>query len=196
MSVEQKLLTAEELWKLPEAPGKRYELVNGALVEMPGAGGVRTTIMVLIYKLLDAYVSEHDLGIAYPDGLAYIIARNPDQVRIPDVSFVSHERVPEGGPPEGFWPEAPDLAVEVVSPHDSASELHAKVRDYLASGVRMVWVVWPKSQTVTVHTPGARVLELEPEDELDAGDLLTGFRVRVADLFEVGNAPRHLSHRP
>jgi len=187
MSVEQKLLTAEELWKMSEVPGKRYELVDGELVEMPGAGGVHTTIMVLIFKLIDAYVSEHDLGIAYPDGLAYIIARDPDQVRIPDVSFVSHERVPEGGPPEGFWPEAPNLAVEIVSPHDSASELHDKVRDYLASGVQIVWVVWPRSQTVTVHSPGALVLELEPEDELDAGDILPGFRVRVAALFEAGD---------
>lgn len=186
MSIEQKLLTAEELWKMPEVPGKRYELVDGELLEMPGAGGVHTTIMVLIFKLIDAYVTEHDLGIVYPDGLAYIIGRDPDQVRIPDVSFVSHERVPEGGPPEGFWPEAPNLAVEVVSPHDSASRLHEKVRNYLEAGTQMVWVVWPKSQTVTVYTPGGTARDLDPDDQLDGGNVLPGFRMNVAAFFDVG----------
>jgi Uma2 family endonuclease len=186
MSVEQKLLTAEDLWKMPEVPGKRYELVNGELVEMPGAGGQHMAMVVFIFEVLKAFVVEHDLGIVYPDGLAYIIARNPDRVRIPDVSFVTHERVPEGGPPEGFWPVAPNLAVEVVSPSDSAGDLHYKVRDYLTSGVELVWVVWPKSQVVSVHTPGAAVRELELHDELVGGDLLPGFRVRVSELFDGG----------
>jgi Uma2 family endonuclease len=183
MSIEQKRLTAEDLWKMPEVPGKRYELVDGELLEMPGAGGQHMTMMVLIFKLIEAFVIEHDLGIAYPDGLAYIIARNPDRVRIPDVSFVTHDRVPEAGPPEGFWPVAPNLAVEIVSPNDSAGELHYKVRDYLTSGVEMVWVVWPKSQVVSVHTPGAAGRELELHDELDGGDLLPGFRIPVSTLF-------------
>lgn len=185
MSVEQKLITAEELWEMPEVPGKRFELVDGELVEMPGAGTPHMLLMTVIYKLIDAYVLEHDLGQVFPDGESYILRRSPDRVRIPDVSFVSHARVPDDGMPEGYWPGAPNLAVEIVSSNDNASDLHDKDQDYLDAGTQIVWVVWPRRQSVTVHTPGGTAPELGPEDELDGGDLLPGFRVRVAALFEV-----------
>ena len=185
MSVKQ-LLTAEQLWELPEAPGKRHELVKGELVEVPGAGALHGLIVGLIYRLLAAFVGEHGLGYAFGDGVGYILGREPDLVRIPDASYVARERFPEGGIPEGFWPIAPDLAVEVVSPHDRAEDVHDKVREYLAAGARLVWVLWPRSRAVTVHTAGVAPRELGDADELNGGDVLPGFRVRVADLFEVG----------
>ena len=87
---------------------------------MPGAGALHNSIAALVYELLRGFVRAHDPGLAFTDGVGYVLARAPDQVRIPDASFVSWERVPVEGVPEGFWPLAPDLAVEVVSPNDRA----------------------------------------------------------------------------
>jgi Uma2 family endonuclease len=179
------LVTVEELWALPEKPGVRYELVAGELVEVPAAGALHNLIAALVYELLRAFVREHDLGLVFTDGMGYILDRDPDLLRIPDVSFVSWARVPEDGAPEGYWPGAPDLAVEVVSPHDRADDVHDKVREYLESGARLVWVLWPKRRSVTAHTPDGVTRELDSDDELLGGDALPDFRVRVADLFAV-----------
>ena len=181
----KQLVTVEELWALPEKPGVRYELVAGELVEAPAAGVLNGLIAALVYELLRAFVRERDLGLVFTDGVGYILDRDPDLLRIPDVSCVSWARVPEEGVPEGFWPGTPDLAVEVVSPHDRADDVHDKVREYLESGTRLVWVLWPKRRSVTAHTPDGVTRKFNPDDELLGGDVLPGFRVRVAELFAV-----------
>ena len=181
----KQLVTVEELWALPEKPGVRYELVAGELVEAPAAGALNGLIAALVYELLRAFVRERDLGLAFTDGVGYILDRDPDLLRIPDVSFIAWARVPEEGVPEGFWPGTPDLAVEVVSPHDRADDVHDKVREYLESGTGLVWVLWPKRRSVTAHTPDGVTREFNPDDELLGGDVLPGFRVRVAELFAV-----------
>lgn len=185
MSLKQ-LLTAEGLWEMPEVPGKRFELVEGELVELPGAGALHNLIAALIYRLLHAHCEGGGLGFVFTDGIGYILGRRPDRVRVPDVSFVSQGRVPESGLPEGFWPSAPDLAVEVVSPSDRADEVRRRVRDYLEAGTRLVWLVWPRQRSVTVYAADGAVRELGEGDELDGGAVLPGFRVRVAELFEIG----------
>lgn len=184
MSVKQ-LVTAEELWNHPDVPGKRLELVNGEVVEMPGAGELHMAIVILLYKLLDRFAEQHDLGIVRPDGLAYVLRRSPDQVRIPDVSFVAWDAVPDGEISEGFWEGAPTLAVEVVSPNDRADDIHDRVQDYLEAGSSQVWVLWPRRQSLSVYRPDADTRELGPDALLQAEDILPGFNVRVGDLFEV-----------
>jgi Uma2 family endonuclease len=180
-------MTAEQLWEMPEAPGKRYELVKGELVEMPGAAGVHGLIVELVLRLVGAHVRERRLGVVFGDGVGYILGRRPDVVRIPDASFLSHARIPEGGVPEGFIPLSPDLAVEIVSPNDTASELWTKVREYLEAGTRLVWVLWPRDRRVTAYAPGGAYREYSPDDELDGGDILPGFHVRVSELFDIGH---------
>ena len=182
MSVKT-LMTAKDLWEMPEVPGKRFELVRGELVEMPGAGGVRTVVARLLFRLLDVFVTERALGEVFQDGFGYEILHDPDVVRVPDVSFVSRERVPADGIPVGFWPFAPDLAVKVVSPSDRAEDVNAKVLEYLEGGVRLVRILWPRTRTVTVFGAGGSVQLLGPEDDLEGGEVLPGFRVRVGDLF-------------
>ena len=184
MTVKQ-LLTAEDVWALPERPGVRYELADGELIEVPGAGLLHNLLVGLLYRLLDDFVRREDLGLVFTDGTAYVLRRGPDLVRIPDVSFVAWERLPAGDVPEGFGPFAPDLAVEVVSPGDRAEDVRRKVREYLAAGTRRVWVLWPREPSVTVHESGGVLRELGPDDELDGGDVVPGFRVRVAELFAV-----------
>lgn len=184
MSVKQRV-TVEEFWEMPEEPGKRFELVDGELVEVPGAGALHTMIVFALARMLQDFVQQHDLGIVMPDGLAYVLRRGPDQVRIPDVSFVAWDRVPDEGVPEGFWEGAPTLAVEVVSPHDRADDIHERVQDFLESGTQQVWVLWPRRQSVSVYSPDGDTRELGPDAQLDGGDMLPGFSVTVGDLFEV-----------
>jgi Uma2 family endonuclease len=184
MSVKQ-LVTVEDLWEMPEKPGVRFELVEGELVEVPGAGARQGLIAGLVCTLVHAFVRPRNLGIVLGDGVGYILGRAPDRLRIPDVSFVSRARIPEDGVPEGFWPMAPDLAVEVVSPNDRANDVQDKIGQYLAGGTRLVWVLWPRRRSVSVHAGHGLVRELGPEEELDGGEVLPGFRARVAELFNV-----------
>jgi Uma2 family endonuclease len=179
------MITAEELWEVPEIPGKRFELVRGELVEMPGSGALHNLLAFSIAILLREHVRRRNLGVVCVDGAAYTLARDPDLVRIPAASFVAQERVPEGGVPAGPWPLAPDLAVEIVSPHDRADDVHDKVAEYMDAGTRLVWVLWPKRRTVTEHATGSIARKLGPGDELSGGDVLPGFRVQVARLFEL-----------
>lgn len=184
MSVKQ-MLTAEQLRDLPEVPGKQLELVNGEVVEVPGSGALQSLIATTLLRLLYRHVDEQDLGLVFPDGLGYVLRRGPDQVRIPDVSFVAWERVPEGEISEGFWEGAPTLAVEVVSPHDRADDIYERVQDYLAAGSRQVWVLWPRQRALSVYRPDADTRELGPDSVLEADDILPGFSVRVGNLFDV-----------
>ena len=185
MSVTQ-LLTAEDLHAMPDVPGKRFELVRGELVEVPTAGYPHAQLVRALQRLLDRFAVEHRLGEVFGDGLGYIIARDPDVVRVPDVSFIA-SRCVRAGRIEDFVPFAPDLAVEIVSPGDRAEELYGKVREYLDAGTRLVWVFWSKYRAVSVYEPGGVTRELGPDDELDSTELLPGFRVPVAELFEAGS---------
>lgn len=171
---------------MPEVPGKRFELLDGEIIEVPGANPLHGLLVELVLRLIGTHTRERNLGPVFADGTGYLLRRNPDRVRIPDVSFVSWGRVPsEGVPDTGFWPFAPDLAVEIVSPGDRADDVHDKVREYLEAGTDLVWVLWPKRRSVSAHTPDGVARELGPDDGLDGGDVLPGFRTRVADLFAV-----------
>lgn len=185
MIVKQRLVTVEELWEMPDVPGVRLELIDGEVVEVPGAGGLHGALGFKLLRMLDDFVQLHDLGLVMPDGLDYVLRRGPDQLRIPDVSFMAWERIPETGIPEGFWEGPPTIAVEVVSPHDRADDIHAKVQDYLEAGARQVWVMWPRTRSMTVYDATHGVRELGADATLDGGSELPGFTVRVGDLFEV-----------
>ena len=107
------------------------------------------------------------------------IATDPDTVRAPDVAFVRRERIPSTGLPKAFWPGAPDLAVEVVSPGDTVEEVDEKVADWLDAGTEAVWMVKPKTQDRHgVQRPSVLAV-LTADDEIDGGELLPGFRCRV-----------------
>jgi Uma2 family endonuclease len=105
-------------------------------------------------------------------------------VRAPDVAFVRADRMPTGRALRAFLPLAPDLAVEVLSASDTATELAEKLDDYLAAGTPLVWLVDPARRTVQVHTRDAPVRRLAAPDVLDGAPVLPGFRCAVAELFE------------
>jgi Uma2 family endonuclease len=112
----------------------------------------------------------------------FVLSHNPDTVRAPDVSFLRRDRLPEGEIPTSFFPGAPDLAIEVLSPSDSIREATAKALEYLAAGTREVCIVSPERKDVTVHR-GGEVFVRSEDESLDGGDLLPGFSSSVAELF-------------
>ena len=175
-------ITAEELFELPDGGG-RCELVNGEIIRMTPTGAEHGVVTARIGRLLDEYVEAHDLGVSCGAETGFILQRDPDVVRAPDAAFVASGRIPETGVPVGYWPFAPDLAVEVVSPSDRLADVHARIVDYLAAGTRLVWLVEPETRMVHVYRSTRQVDVLETDDALDGGNVLPGFRSPVQHLF-------------
>jgi len=181
MSTAARYITAEELFQM--SGHERRELVKGELRTMAPAGFDHGLIIVNLTLLLGSHVQAHKLGFVAGAETGYALTRNPDTVRGADVSFVTAARVEALGRPKAFWPGAPDLAVEVLSPTDRAEEVDEKVDDYLAAGTRLVWVVNPKRRTVTVYHPGADPVIVRVNETLDGEDVVPGFRCSLAEVF-------------
>jgi len=183
MATTEKLVTAEELWQMPEPPeGARYELFEGELIQMTPAGGRHGEITLAVGTILRTFIQEKRLGRVVSNDTGVFTQRDPDTVLAPDLAYWSRERLPEM--PDRFVEVAPDLAVEVVSPSDSQSHVNRKVLHYLDHGVHLVWVVDPKTRTVTVYRSRRDVCILGHADEIAGGDVLPGFSCRVGEFFE------------
>jgi len=176
------LMTAEEFAKLPDN-GMRRELVRGDVIEMTPAGAEHSAIGANAVGMLRQFARETRTGTAFGADCGYILAEDPDVVRCPDASFVSKERLPEGGLPKGFFPGPPDLAVEVVSPTDQAADVQEKVNDYLKAGTSLVWVVYPKLRQVQVHRSLAEAFTVEEGGKLSGDPVLSELSIPVAEIF-------------
>jgi Uma2 family endonuclease len=172
-------MTAEELWTMP-SDDHRNELVRGELRTMAPPGYEHAAVQVKLVPLLADHVEAHGLGDVLGE-LGFVLSRNPDTVRAPDIAFVGSARVAAKGRTAKYWEGPPDLAVEILSPWDTAQELDEKVDEYLNAGTASVWVVNPRRKTVTVHRPGPVVLR--ETDILKGDDVLPGFHCAVARLF-------------
>lgn len=175
-------VTAEELLRLPH-DGRRYELIKGELKEMVPASPRHGRIVMRLGSLMEQHVRQHDLGIVYAAETGFKLQENPDTVRAADAAFVAKERIPPEGEPEGYWAIAPDLIVEVASPSDSAPAMQSKVTDWLAAGCRLVWVVYPDTQTTTEYRSLKEIQVLTVDQTLEGGDVLPGFACPVRELF-------------
>lgn len=150
---------------------------------MSPAGFNHGAVIMNVALPVGNFVKPRKLGVVVAAETGFVIARDPDTVRAADMGFVKQERIPSSGPPIKFWPGAPDLALEVISPWDTVYEVDEKVHEWLEAGTLLVWVVNPKQRTVAVHRPGVSVTILTERDILDGGDVLPGFRLPVADIF-------------
>jgi Uma2 family endonuclease len=176
-------MTAEELLGLTD-DGRRYELIEGELREMAPAGARHGSAAAALTVLLGQHVRANQLGRVLAAETGFRIYRNPDTVRAPDISFVARERIPPEGPPEGYWDLAPDLAVEVMSPNDTAAQVQSKVQMWLESGVRLVWVVYPDTRAIMAYKSLKEITTFTAEDALDGGQVVPGFECAVAEIFE------------
>lgn len=182
MATAAHVTTADQL--LAATDLGRCELLRGELIMMSPAGSEHGAITAEIARILGNFVKPQGLGAVLGAETGFLIAQNPDTVRAPDVAFLRAQRI-GGRLPKGFFPGAPDLAVEVLSPGDRASEVFEKVQDWLAAGCTAVWLVDPKTQTVTVYDSAHKVARLRSTDRLSGGDLLPDFSVPVADFFAI-----------
>lgn len=173
-------MTIEEFERLPD-DGWRLELVRGQVVREPPTGFEHGGIAVQVGSILHSFVREHALGKVVAGDPGFVLFDEPPTVRAPDVAFVREERLTFD--PKRFAPIAPDLAVEVISPSNTMSEIHEKVLDYLDAGTRLVWVVDPGPRTVAVYRSRGEIRLLSEADEIDGGDVLPGFRTKVSELF-------------
>jgi Uma2 family endonuclease len=172
-------------------PEGLYEVVDGRIVEKPPMGAFEVEIASILQDWLGPFARSNRLGRAVTEMLFRIDpARGLE--RRPDLAFVSHGRWPleRRAPRESAWEVVPDLAVEVISPTNSANEVQDKLRDYFKAGVRQVWVVYPLHGLVQVHESPTtlRIFRAEAGDTLDGGDVVPGFRLPLATLFGEGPA--------
>jgi Uma2 family endonuclease len=177
-------MTADDFFCLYSHKDEHYELVRGEVVEMTLPGGVHGGIAVNIAIPLGTFVRSHDLGRVVVES-GFHLERQPDTVRGPDVSFIRKERIPERGLPRAFFAGAPDLAVEIVSPSDSAAGLEAKIRDYLRAGSLRVWAVYPDSKGVAAHRPDGSVLWYSEGEAIEDEELLPGFSLGLDEIFDI-----------
>lgn len=182
MSTATQLMTAEELLKLPRGEFK-YELIKGELKTTSPPGSENGAIVVNLTVLLAQWVKANNLGIVFGAETGFKIAEIPDTVRAPDVAFIRRARIPESGVPKGYWRGAPDLAVEDLSPEDTASKMDEKVGEWLSAGAKLVWLVNPKRKSVTAHSTTKPVLTLSDKDILSGEDVVPGFRCQVSEIF-------------
>lgn len=182
MSTTQKPRIAEELLATAARWG-RCELVAGELRTMSPAGYRHGLVAGRLHRRLADHVDDRRLGAVTAAETGFLLRRDPDTVRAPDVGFVQQARHQAAGATSAFFPGAPDLAAEVLSPTDGPRDVAAKVGEWLASGCRMVLVVDPEARTVAVHRPGGSVVCLRDDAVLDGADVVPGWRLHIAALF-------------
>ncbi len=182
MANTKTLLSAEQF--MEAANGLRAELVQGELIEMAPVGLSHGDAAVLLAAALLGFVRPRKLGRVCTE-VGFVLSRNPDTVRAPDVAFISSERLKSLVRRDAFVEGAPELAVEVLSPTDRASDVLQKIREYLAAGARLVWVVDPHNRTVTAHHPSGDARTYSGAEPVGGEDVLPGFSFCASDLFEI-----------
>lgn len=175
------LVTAEELFKMGDIG--RCELVRGEIVQISPAKYIHGKIAMEIGSLLNDYVKKNKLGVVCAAETGFIVSRNPDTIRAPDAMFISNERLSQQFEPDFFLPFAPDLAVEVISPSDRWVEVEEKLDEYFRSGVRLAWVIEPKTKKIHVYKSPTEVRILSETDSLNGEDVVPGFAIPVSELF-------------
>jgi Uma2 family endonuclease len=182
-SVATKTLhTPEDLLAMPD--GDRYEIVDGNLVERLTSLW-SSYIAGSVFRLIHGFCQTNKLGWVLPEGTSYSCFPNhPNKVRRPDVSFIRLDRLsPQRALAEGHAGIAPDLAVEVISPNDLYEAVGPKVDEWFEAGVRLVWVVNPRTRTVRIRRPEGKDDLLREDQDLTGEDVLPNFRCQVREFF-------------
>ena len=160
-------------------PDKLYEIVDGQPEEKEMPGAKHSGICGRLAIELGLHLKANRLGGLYPEGSLQIGANE----RIPDLAFVSAARIPPEGEPNTKWPMPPDLAVEVISPNDLYERVYAKVMEYLAAGVKQVWLVSPEHHTITIYRSATNITAFAGDGALVSEDLFPGFRCPLREIF-------------
>jgi Uma2 family endonuclease len=170
---------------LPLVDDDRYEIVDDLRVELPPLGAYESWLASRLSISLGSHVEEQRLGHVAVETLFQLRAK-PKLQRRPDAAFVSGRRWPLDDPPPfgtNAWEVVPDLAIEVVSPTNTAFEIPARSLEYFQAGVRLVWQLYPNVGMIYIYTSPKQIQVLDREDILDGGELLPGFILPVSRIF-------------
>jgi len=178
------LVTADDLYRMKvRLDGRRHELRQGQpILSEPGGEEHASVAAELLWHLM-TYVKLHNLGRVLGPDCGYVLTRNPDTVRAPDVSFRCSNRLTYRKTTPRFIDGAPDLAAEIMSPYDRFSEVEEKVQEYLRAGTRLVWVFRPIDASAIVYRADGTRTRVTTGDVLEGEDVVPGFRCRLDDLF-------------
>ena len=176
------LITGEEVLAMGDIGP--YELVEGRIVPMSPTGHKHARYESNFDEFIKSFVRQNNLGYVLVGEVGIYTHRNPDTVRGADVAFISHERYAQQKEGSGFLEVAPELVVEILSPDDRWSEVMRKLREYFSIGVKLVWVADPATRTVYAYRSLTDVREFPETATLPGDDVLPGFSVPVAALFE------------
>jgi Uma2 family endonuclease len=189
MSTTTRLITADELLDMPHRDEHgndcRLELMRGELKVMSPSKPLHGIMCARITIKLGSFVEENDLGETFGAETGFVVERDPDTVLGADAAYVSRGRLATVESFDKFFPFAPDLAIEVLSPSNTASEINRKIALYFAAGSLAVWVFNPKKRTAAVYTSPSDARILSEQDALDGGDVLPGFTLELSKLFAV-----------
>ena len=183
MSTTTRFVTAEELFQMPDN-GARRELVRGEVREMCPAGHAHGRIGANFMIPLGSHVRAHHLGQVYLAETGFLLERDPDTVRAPDVAFISRARLSGVDDSSAYWPGAPDLAVEVVSPSDNYTEVEDKVFAWLEAGARLVIVLDPRRCRAMSYRSLTAIAVHSRQDTLDCSDVVPGFAIPLSEIFD------------
>lgn len=148
---------------------------------MSPAGWRHGEIVGNLHGLLWRYVDENGLGSVFGAETGFLISRNPDTVRAPDIAFIAKSSMPIVKPTQAYWPGAPDLAVEVLSPSDSPDAVAKKVAMWLAAGA-VVWEVDLEQESISIHTPSGTTT-YSGSETLAGEPVVPGFRCNLDGVF-------------
>ena len=176
------LLTADEYLRIPE-DGLRHALQAGLLIAEPQPFPRHAQIQARLTHILTEFVDSRGLGVVLTEG-GFLLSRNPDTVRAPDVSFVRADRFDAEEAGRGYFRGAPDLAIEILSPSNRPGDTHAKIADYLASGATLVWVIDPLHQSAAVYRSLLSPRRISFDGVLEGEDVLPEFSVSIAAILK------------
>ena len=179
LNLKEKEWTAEEFFQSPLS--KNHELIEGELVETMSTGFIHGVVAQRIGRFIGNFANQHQLGEVTAAETGFILGEKT--YRGADSAFISNESLSEHGYPQGFFPTAPDIAIEVVSPNNTSEEMMEKTNLYLQNGSRMVWIIYPQTRVITVYRQNNVVSLLRESDFLDGEDVLPDFRLSIAELF-------------
>ncbi|MCD4686209.1 MAG: Uma2 family endonuclease [Anaerolineae bacterium] len=182
MRPQKKLLTVEQFWV--EYAGQPYELIRGRVVPVAPTDFAHSVVTSRVVALLCARADPSRTGGVITVDAGFMLGA--DTVCSADCAFLSQEQVASMPEPDTYVPFAPVLAVEVVSSHDTAAIIRAKVAQYRAAGTQLIWVIYPNLRKVDVYLPDGCAHELDEGDTLDGGDALPNVRIAVTELFPSG----------
>lgn len=177
-------ITADDLAQL-EASDQHFEVVREQLKELTMAGELHGAIEANLLIALGSYVKTHQLGRVYPGDTTFILEGDATHIitaRMPDVAFVARDRLKTQDRDE-FYVQAPNLAIEIISPSERVGEIEAKLQDYLKAGVQQIWQVYPDAKRVMIFTPHQATRIYEAGQVISGGELLSGFEIAVDETF-------------